>query len=394
MKFLLALFFSLSIFCGQAQFLLSGTVIDGFTKKPVAGASVFINNATKGTVTTEAGKFVINNLNSGNFELVISIIGYETFLKSLASTKQIESQVFELAPKAVKLKEVNIYPKSVRARYMSVFVSNFIGLSENAFQCKILNQDIIDFHYDKQKDELEASTDDFLIIENKALGYRIKFLLTTFLLNDFNKFSHRTYYEGSAFFDEMIGGKSQKKIWIRNRRNTYEGSNMHFFRSAAFGLIRQYGFILHRLIRKPNENRPSDEAIRRKLDYFLSAKSASSADSIGYWNRKMDLPKVIQYLNSDTLSEQSIIKRTDKPNVFALSFKDMVYVSYTKGTSNLAKTQNVLFAIPNAPYSIMQLTEQYTFFDNNGIVLNPQSLLFEGYWADHGKISNLLPIDF
>jgi outer membrane receptor protein involved in Fe transport len=61
---------------------LTGTIIDETTKEPVSYATITIAEpgSTKpidGTVTDDKGKFTINNIKPGNYDIIISFIGYE-----------------------------------------------------------------------------------------------------------------------------------------------------------------------------------------------------------------------------------------------------------------------------------------------------------------------------
>ena len=49
--------------------------------------------------------------------------------------------------------------------------------------------------------------------------------------------------------------------------------------------------------------------------------------------------------------------------------------------------------IPQYITSIVSFEEQYAFFDNNGIIINPQSVIFEGEWGK-SRIAELLPVDY
>jgi hypothetical protein len=60
------------------------------------------------------------------------------------------------------------------------FKKDFIGTNDNAKFCKILNPRVLDLIYYRKTQTLEASTDEFLVMENDALGYRTKFLLNEF----------------------------------------------------------------------------------------------------------------------------------------------------------------------------------------------------------------------
>jgi hypothetical protein len=99
-----------------------------------------------------------------------------------------------------------------------MFKRLFFGNSDYAPECKILNPQIIDLDNDATTKRLTASSNDFIEIENNALGYKIKYLLYEFLW-DPNKQS--LSYHGAVWFTNMEGSPSQKKRWGKNRQNTY-----------------------------------------------------------------------------------------------------------------------------------------------------------------------------
>ena len=81
MKKLIRLFSFLFIAClsfkANAQFTATGSVIDSSTREALAGASVFCQNTTLGTVTNKQGEFSLQ-LKSGGYDLIISYTGYQT----------------------------------------------------------------------------------------------------------------------------------------------------------------------------------------------------------------------------------------------------------------------------------------------------------------------------
>jgi hypothetical protein len=63
-----------------SQTILRGSVISEETQKPLPSASVYLNNTSLGTITSEQGLFVINKIPSGKFRLVVSCVGYEAYI--------------------------------------------------------------------------------------------------------------------------------------------------------------------------------------------------------------------------------------------------------------------------------------------------------------------------
>ncbi|RME01967.1 MAG: hypothetical protein D6814_00490 [Calditrichaeota bacterium] len=61
---------------------ISGTVVDERTGEPLVGANVFIENTNVGTATNANGKFFISYTPQGNFNLIVSFIGYKRYSKT------------------------------------------------------------------------------------------------------------------------------------------------------------------------------------------------------------------------------------------------------------------------------------------------------------------------
>lgn len=77
--FILFLVFSTSAF---SQVKLSGTVTDN-SNRPVPFANVYIDGSTKGTTTNTEGHFEFLNLDPGPYKIVVSIIGFKKYIKSI-----------------------------------------------------------------------------------------------------------------------------------------------------------------------------------------------------------------------------------------------------------------------------------------------------------------------
>jgi outer membrane receptor protein involved in Fe transport len=93
---------------------ISGTVVDAITGQPVEFATVALNDPqtnkpVDGTVCDDKGKFVINKVGFGNYKLVISFIGYETYSQDVAFTDRknsIELGTIKLGASVTELNEV------------------------------------------------------------------------------------------------------------------------------------------------------------------------------------------------------------------------------------------------------------------------------------------------
>ncbi|MFX5537743.1 hypothetical protein ABTD88_19250, partial [Acinetobacter baumannii] len=88
------------------------------------------------------------------------------------------------------------------------------------------NPEVLKFRFKKKENTHKVVADEPLVIENKALGYILKYSLTAF---EFNFTTNVFYYQGYPFFTEMETDKASKiKKWQRNRFDAYRGSLMLF----------------------------------------------------------------------------------------------------------------------------------------------------------------------
>ncbi|MEO6520175.1 MAG: carboxypeptidase-like regulatory domain-containing protein [Mucilaginibacter sp.] len=378
-----------------AQSTITGKVLNASDKTPVPFASVFLSNSLVGAKTNDDGSFTLNNVKAGQYDLVISFIGFETHHQTVTvSNNVLALPDILITPKNTTLKEVTIGPPDPkRDQNLQVFINEFLGHSVNAQNCTIKNTDDINLSYNAHARILSASSDDFLIIENKALGYIVKYQLGKFIKNYAQGF---LYYEGSVLFEEMKGKPAQQKRWLKARQQVYKGSDMHFFRSIYGNNLQEQGFKVLRLIRKTNPARPPDSLIRAKLRLYgpFSKAQPGWADSAKVWSAKYKLPKALEYLVSKPMPIADYVIQTDNKAILALKYTDYLYVIYTK-RSNADNNGSIYHPLdmPTYPSTIIGLNLPYAVFDSNGILGNPTSTTVEGDWAGHG-VADLLPVDY
>lgn len=226
----------------QEPLTITGTVLNQ-KKEAIERATVFIDGSEKGTVTNAQGGFRFLNIKPGTYQVIVSMIGYNSTKQNVIIQDKAISLNIIMIEKPTVLREVVIGDDSQRKENIKIFLKNFLGESDNAKKCKILNLEILDFS--TVKTLLEATTDDFLIIENKSLGYRIKYLLRNFR---YNKASKTTSYDGESVFQNLEGSDKEKNTWIANRKKAYQGSLMHFLRSLFKNTLIQEGFATHEIM--------------------------------------------------------------------------------------------------------------------------------------------------
>jgi hypothetical protein len=386
----LLLFILLPVTVFGQNVTISGKVSSADAKAPIGGASVFLSNSSFGTSTKNDGAFTLNGLKAGQYTLVVNAIGYESNSQTITINTNAINLDISLLPKTTQLKEVKIsgISKSDKKAALARFKEEFIGTDVNAADCEIINPGVLSFDLYKNKTILEASASDFLIIENNALGYRIKYLLKSFksdlLTSDVS-------FAGSQVFEELDGSRGEKKQWYKKRDEAYYGSAMHFYRSLQKDSLAGAGFKIYRLHREFNSRRPSDDIIQQNIDRDKKMNS----DSVLYWIGIQNASHYAKQKFVGSLTANDILQKTDRMGLFALTFPDHLYVVYTKKWET-AYFKDV-YRIPhdlNYTTTIVSYTgdNHIAFFDANGTIIG-DSPLYEGTWSK-SRLSTLLPVDY
>ncbi|WP_165851985.1 carboxypeptidase-like regulatory domain-containing protein [Mucilaginibacter terrenus] len=368
--------------------LIIGKLTSAVTKSAVANASVFLSNASYGTASAEDGSFTLRGVKPGQYNLVVTVIGFEEYSKEvLVGSGPINMQI-ELTPKVMMMRQVTIISNADWKKNYEQFKKEFIGVNDNAKLCKVVNPRVLDLVYFRKKQTLEASSDEFLIVENAALGYRTKFLLNSFSSDGI---SHTIYYSGKALFEDLPGSEAQKKKWKAKREEAYYGSPQHFYRSLYRNKLASEGFVMYNYTREPNPNRPPEELVLRKLKQYREV----NRDSALYWYNQQQVPKWWhENLIKPPLTSSNVVRSTPSEGIFAITFPAYLYVVYTK------KHEEEQFRdiyrpldMENFETSVITLnSKHYAIFDMNGIVV-AESPLYEGTWSK-AKLANMLPVDY
>ncbi|HJP61838.1 MAG TPA: carboxypeptidase-like regulatory domain-containing protein [Mucilaginibacter sp.] len=377
-----------------AQTTISGKVTTSVSHTGIGKVSVFLSNSSYGTVSADDGSFQLVNVRPGQYTLVATSLGYKEYTKQVLVGHDPITIDIPMESKVEQLRGVVITSPADFKKNLELFKREFIGIKENAKKCEIINPHTLNMVYHARKLTLEAWTDDFLIVENKALGYRIKFLLDTFSTNGINGI---TQWEGKVYFEELKGTDEQKNEWKRKREESYYGSSRNFFRSLYNNTLTQDGFVIRRLTRELNPDRPDDAVIHQKLNYFKEQpRTRVNVDSFNYYIGKLNISKYYhESLSKQPLQPFQIFEPTGKPGLYALkfSFTGCLYVVYTKKREDTDfKDIYRTLDMPNYETSVLTLFAPYALFDSNGVVFQDPPLI-EGSWSKD-KLSELLPFDY
>jgi len=358
---------------------------------PIAHCSVFLNNTTRGTITDGSGEFELNDLPSGKHELVVSSIGYETYVQPFSEKELPLNLNVQLKQKSTELASVTIAPIDPHGwrKWGNFFIENFIGKTDFASDCKIRNVDVIKFRFSKKKNHLSAFASEPLIIENKALGYNISYQLEEFTA-DFN--DHSVAYFGYPLFNDMAAKTAHKeKHWEKNRDIAYKGSVMHFMRALYFSALRDEGFTVRGIKKIPN-----GEKLSALAAYKSGEKDSSKPEIIQVARIRKDNTMSYESVNKyqwllnqpDSIDAQSNLNSDDLVTLTSkgehlLFFKGPITVDYPDPDHHYEFSSEMRLITP-APVQI----------EINGMYYPATEIFISGAWGYSEKVSNLLPMDY
>jgi len=287
---------------------------------------------------------------------VASFIGYETHRQTIRLDQSTTQKLnFSLTSNGLTLADVTIKAQRDKTwqRQFAIFERELIGNSPFATQCHIVNGYAVNF--DEQDKHLKATATEPLIIENKALGYRIIYNMQHF---DFT-FSNKRYdYAYTTRFEELTPANDrERRRWERNRFEAYQGSQRHLMASFAANTLEAEGFLVYRLNRKWPLSTYQKDISRRLV----------------------------------SLTGQPLIQPARLPFERQLVLREPIVVLYTRINSPTSPYRDMPFAyseieLPANGYSFIEIT-------TDGQVTKPNGMLSTGYLS-HDRLSTLLPADW
>lgn len=404
MKKSFLLLFLITSSLSLAQKYVQGKVIS-YQGKPLEGASVYLNNTTVGTITKDDGSFSLI-VYDGNYELIISHIGYKTRNENFNTQNYTSPLKFVMIPETNILDEVvlkpTIYDDEWR-RNLEIFKNTFLGRTKLSKTCEILNPKVLHFETNKSNGELTAISRSPLRIKNKGLGYLIEFDLVDYILKN-----RKLTYLGYSKYQELPGGKSKQRHWKRNRLKAYNGSRMHFVRSLRKQTLRENGFLVHQFRRVKNTDRPSEDRIKAARELIRLNRSSinltkkisnpkTALDSAVITIRKAQLPEYRDYLYKKGVPYNDIIEK--KEGKVWLDFDDYLSIIYTKekeeeGYLNFSSSGlSARKKVSKVQTSSITLLSENAILDPTGEIINPLDYFSEGYWAFE-SFADSLPLDY
>jgi len=345
---------------------LEGQVIDALTREPLEGVHIFLSQSTIGTVSKPDGRFIFS-LPLGAHRIVVSRVGEKTQTHDVMVRAPRSYLInFEMEEEVMLLGDLTISDERDKNwdKRLKRFNQFFIGSTVNAEQVEILNPEVLDLQ--EEDGVLIASTDEPLLLENRALGYRIEHHLHQFIVD-----GEETWQDGESFFIELSpANEEEAEDWKKNRLKAYRGSVQHYFESMMRNRTRQEGFqVFH--VEDPGEVGDQTQAERNSAAPFRKPQFAVN-------------PYI--YL-SDGSTEQD----------FVLEFTDYLHIVYTREEEDraYAEWQKVYHSgeVRDMQHSWIRLQGENSTLDSQGNVLDPYSIAYYGYMSFE-RLADLLPKEY
>ena len=241
MKKIILFLLLINIYLVAYNQVIKGTIFDNKTKERIYSASIYINGTFVGTLSNKDGNFQLDVSKYPSMPLTVSAIGY--YSATLTDFSSAKPTLIYLTPKVFELNEVVVNAKSnsrERRENLVIFRNEFLGTTGNSFNCEIANEEDIRFKLSADKDTLRAFATKPIIIDNKALGYKITYYLDKF---EYCKPSSSFFFKGNIIFSEDLAADEAKQQYFdRKRKDAYLGSRMHFFRSLWIDNLNAAGY--------------------------------------------------------------------------------------------------------------------------------------------------------
>ena len=354
---LLSSLLAILLFCGgtaaQAQSTrITGTVTDAESGIPLPGAHVFIASSQRGTISDENGAYALEAIPPGAHRLYVSMLGYEPVAVDTLFRARAYRFDFALLPKVFEVGEVTVEAEGDPnwAKRLERFIRLFIGESQNAMEVEIVNPEVLDFS--DRVGRFTARASGPLIIENRALGYRIQYFL-----NDFQATSGRTQYDGEPLFSEMeTDDPEQAERWKAKRLTAFTGSFRHLLLALLADRAERQGFKLY--------SRPS---------ISVTGQTPGARTQELESQQRFPIDNLASIFSPGETADEHILDFT--------GFVEIVYMGETESEAFLNWQKRGRRAKPKYQTSWINLENGPAVFDYKGDVVNPYGVTFYGYLA-------------
>jgi len=328
---------------------ISGRILDEDTGEPIPAVNIFFANYQEGTFSDETGFFSLPAPGQPPLVLVFSHISYETQYVTLDTLiSQFEINV-SMRKRTMQLDEVHVASDIDKEwnRNLKRFSRAFLGDTDNAQKCTITNPHILNFKYEKE--QLKAASDDLIVVENRATGYKVYFLLEYFSMH-----GEQVSFAGKPFFEPLVPvSDRENNRWLRNRKDTYYGSQRHFLKTLLQGSTFEEG-------------------------YEIVGGRIHPAEGFEFRN---------------LVSPEEIVIRDDGKTF--LNLFTSLKITYTREKEFRPPSSSMDKISVNNPYQTSYLSSRIARIriSEEGVLYRPELIEVYGFWAMEG-VADFLPFDF
>lgn len=367
------------VFCRSQDCFITGIVLNKDTHRPIADANVFLAYTLMGSSTDKFGRYAIDNVNPGQYFLVISHVGYNDIYIHINIKKDKNYKYnFELLPKIYQTKPIIVYSDiSEWKKKLKRFLIEFLGTSNNSKMTSITNTEVLEFN-NLDGDTLFASAISPLKLFNRNLGYKIEYSLYHFESTyDYVKFT------GFPKFTELESVEPKIiNTWNVSRRNTYKGSLRHFLKVICLN----YDFTSGNTDSIDFEIDHSDitsEGYKQeyKADNFVTRNGFEVLHK-STLRSHMDIKPIIKLVNTN-----NYLKPTDIESEMYFKFNNFLEIRYTD------PNQTGFFLKSEDDISWITLEKDSIIIDKSGRYYETFSIKTSGFWGLE-RISDILPFEY
>ena len=364
-----------------SQTRIDGRIVDKSTSEPLVGVNVFFSKTTWGATTDDNGFYTLTNNPAGQYELVVSMIGYEVEREQMIIKSDERFTLnFRLQSRAILMSEINVTAKTDRVWKKSYdrFRRSFLGTSKNCESCLILNEFVLTFDDNGQYFKAKASQP--IRIENPELGYRI-----TYILDDFEIDGTEVRYAGDHYYESMSSkSKRQLKKWEKNRKKAYNGSLRHLLKTLTDRFDLRFTFNEGMIIQNDNWN----SIAGRKKDPLVREGFSISMNKKDLFGTSLIIEEEYKPLRSDTLVFPGAT--FEQP---LLSFEGRMMVVYMKESPELAYMMENDSPSSYKQTSYLLLRADSVNYDRDGRYFEPYMIEQQGY-SSWERIGDQLPFNY
>lgn len=336
------LFFLLFVSFHMHAQVIKGKIIDADTQKAIEDADIFIDQTSVGTSSNADGVFELNTKGLQQ-QVIVNAFGYRSKVFAISDFQS--AKTIHLEAEGEELQEIVIDAALFsRKDLLKTFKYFFLGNTANGKRAVIENEDDLVLYYDKEKFVLFCESPKPIKVYNRNLGYHVLF----YLKNAQISFKHKTI------------------------------NPLAYSESAIFGFT-------------------SYVDLSKKVDQFKKPRNkvfAASANPfwIAFLKDEMKENNYYFYLNKMLFNRDEYFKVIEEGENFKIELIKTPIVEKPVKGRELAPF-NVTRIDRKEERSLFYVVDTVFNINKNGFLLNPQSIIYGGYFADL-KVADMLPIDY